>query len=115
MEIDDRFPTKLDAITDAPEPLRGALAERLPAETPIRLLVHAPGFTTLDEKTPSTVLAVTDSCWLVASERDQRSASVEMAGFENTLFPELTSILLSGQLKILFCKSRRVGGGSGEI
>jgi hypothetical protein len=54
------------------------------------------------QKTPSTVLAVADSCWLVASERDQRSASVEMAGFENTLFPELTSILLSGQLKIYF-------------
>jgi hypothetical protein len=51
------------AITDAPVPLRGALAERLPPETPIRLLGHAPGFSTLDEKIPATVLAVTERCW----------------------------------------------------
>ena len=102
MEIDDRFPTKLNTITDAPEPLRDVLAERLPPATPIRLLVHAPGFSTLDQKTPATVLAVTDSCWLVALERDEYSASLESASFPDTLFPELTSILLSGRLKIYF-------------
>ena len=29
MEIDIRFPTKLDSISDAPEPLRSALVEGL--------------------------------------------------------------------------------------
>jgi hypothetical protein len=106
MEIDDRFPTKLDTIDDAPEPLRSALAKILPPETSIRLLVHAPGFSTLDEKTPATVLAVTDSCWLVASELDERSAIVETARFSDTLFLELTSILLSSELKVYYAKDR---------
>jgi hypothetical protein len=31
IEIDNRFSTKLNVITDAPEPLRGALLESLPS------------------------------------------------------------------------------------
>ena len=54
MEIDIRFPTKLDAISDAPEPLRTALVESFSAEQPARLLVHAPAFSTMNEKTPAT-------------------------------------------------------------
>src|SRR4029077_2460322 len=56
MEIDTRFPTKLNAVSDAPEPLRSALVESLPSGEPVRLLVHAPAFTTEDEKSPATVL-----------------------------------------------------------
>src|SRR5215472_4234656 len=39
---DTRFATKLDSIDDVPEPMRGALVEKVPFHESIRLLVHAP-------------------------------------------------------------------------
>jgi hypothetical protein len=102
MEIDTRFPTKLNTVSDAPEPLRSALAESLPSGEPVRLLVHAPAFATDEEKSPATVLAVTNNGWLVASETEGGSAAVEKSDFSDTLFLELKSILLSGQLRISF-------------
>ena len=102
MEIDSRFPTKLDSVSDAPEPLRSVVEEGLASPKSVRLLVHAPAFSTVNEKSPATVLAVTDSGWLVASETDEGGASLEKANFSDTLFLELTSILLSGRLRICF-------------
>src|SRR6266478_6850445 len=102
MEIDTRFPTKLNTVSDAPEPLRSAFAESLPSGEPVRLLVHAPAFATEEEKSPATVLAVTNNGWLVASETEGGSAAVEKSDFSDTLFLELKSILLSGQLRISF-------------
>jgi hypothetical protein len=102
MEIDTRFPTRLHAVSDAPEPLRSALVESLPSEEPARLLVHAPAFAAGDEKSPATVLAVTNNGWLVASETEGGGAAVEKSNFSDTLFLELKSILLLGQLRICF-------------
>jgi hypothetical protein len=102
MEIDTRFPTKLNTVSDAPEPLRSALEESLPSGQPVRLLVHAPAFTTGDEKSPATVLAVTNNGWLVASETEDGGAAVEKSDFSDTLFLELKSVLLLGQLRISF-------------
>jgi len=100
MEIDTRFPTKLSTVSDAPEPLRGALVESLPSREPARLLVHAPAFAAGYEKSPATVLAVTNTGWLVASETEGGGAAVEKSNFSDTLFLELKSILLLGQLRI---------------
>jgi hypothetical protein len=102
MEIDARFPTKLDTISDVPEPFRSALAESLPSGESVRLLVHAPASTTGDQRSPATVLAVTNDGWLVASETEDGGATLEKADFSNTLFLELTTIFLLGQLKISF-------------
>jgi hypothetical protein len=102
MEIDPRFPTKLSTVSDAPEPLRSALAASLPSGESTRLLVHAPAFATGDEKTPATVLAVTNNSWLVASETEGDGAAVEKSKFSDTLYLELKSILLLGQLRICF-------------
>jgi hypothetical protein len=102
MEIDTRFPTRLQTISDLPEPFRSALAESLPSEKPVRLLVHAPPFATEDQRSPATVLAVTNDGWLVASETEEGGATLEKSDFSNTLFLELTSIFLFGQLKIFF-------------
>jgi hypothetical protein len=100
MEIDTTFPTKLDTVSDTPEPLRSALVESLPAGEPIRLLVHSPSFPTGDEKSPATVLAVTNSGWFVASETADGGATLEKSAFSEILFLELRSILLLGQLRI---------------
>jgi hypothetical protein len=61
IEIDTVLPTKLNVIGDAPEPFPGALRENISAENEVHLLLHAPSFATAREKTPATVLAVTNA------------------------------------------------------
>jgi len=102
MEIDTRFPIKLNTVSDAPEPLRSALAEGLPSGESVRLLVHAPTFTAEEEKSPATVLAVTNNGWFVASETGSGGATVAKSSFSDILFLELKSVLLSGRLRIFF-------------
>jgi hypothetical protein len=102
MEIDTTFPTKLDTVSDAPEPLRSALGESLLSGESLRLLVHSPAFPTGDEKSPATVLVVTNSGWLLASETEDGGTTVEKSEFSEVLFLELRSILLLGQLRISF-------------
>jgi hypothetical protein len=114
MDIDDRFPTKLESLDDVPVPFRRALKENIAADQSVRLLVHAPAFTSADELSPetmmagpptilapATVLAIVDDGWLVATEEED-SVEVEKCSFSDTLLLELTSILLSGELKIYF-------------
>jgi hypothetical protein len=102
MNVDDRFPTKLNAIHDAPEPFRSALVDNFPFQEPVRFLVHAPTFATDGSRSPATVLAIANTGWLVASEEEEGIVSVQECSFGDTLFLELTSILLWGQLKIHF-------------
>jgi hypothetical protein len=102
MNVDNRFPTKLNAIHDAPEPFRSALVDNFPSREPVRFLVHAPTFATEGSRSPATVLAIANTGWLVASEEEEGIVSVQKCSFGDTLFLELTSILLWGQLKIHF-------------
>jgi hypothetical protein len=68
----------------------------------VRLLLHAPAFSTAAVKSPATLLAVTSNGWFLTSETQEGGASVENCKFADTLILELTSILLLGQLKIYF-------------
>jgi hypothetical protein len=114
MDIDKNFPTKLHCIDDVPERFRGALNDRLSPSEHVQLLVYSPAFSTLEnldsESTPvipnrvlapATLLAITEKRWLVATEEED-GIKVEESSFVDTLFLELTSILLSGELKIYF-------------
>ena len=114
MDIDNRFPTKVERLDDVPEPFRRVLKEHIPVEQSVRLLIHAPAFSSADELSPetvmagppticapATVLAIVDNGWLVATE-EENSVEVEKCSVSDTLFLELTSILLSGELKIYF-------------
>jgi hypothetical protein len=104
MKTDTRFATKLDSVDDVPEPMRGALAEKVPSHEPIRLLVHSPDISTNEGESPisATLLAVTSERWLVVSGSEERNVSVEDCKFEDTLFLKLTSLILWGELKIHF-------------
>src|SRR6516165_2286893 len=123
VKTDTRFATKLDSIDDVPEPMRGVLVEKVPSHESIRLLVHAPDpgplrgkrrvcpprwsgmfVSTKQEESPisATLLAVTGEGWLVVSESEEGNVSVEDCKFEDTLFLELTSLILWGELKIHF-------------
>ena len=86
MEIDDRFPTKLPSVLDAPEPFRSALADSISSQESIRFLIHAPAFSTPGERTSATVLAVTDKGWLIVSETEDGGAHVEKSDFGDYTF-----------------------------
>lgn len=101
MEIDTRFPTKLNSVSETPDPFRAALTEVLPSGEPVRLLLFAPAFQTEDEKSPATVLAVTNAGWVVTLEAEG-GVAVEKSDFSDTLFIELTPVLLECQLRIFF-------------
>jgi hypothetical protein len=100
MDIDRNVPTKLNTIHEAPEPISRTLADHFPSQKCVRLLIYAPAATVGDAKSPATVLAVTDEGWLMASENDDGSVSVDKCSFSDTLFLQLTSIVLWGELKI---------------
>jgi hypothetical protein len=108
MGIDTTFPTKLETVSDVPEPLRNALLENLPSDELAWLLVHSPTFSTGEGKSPATVLAVTNNGWLVAAETEEGGAKLDKSNFEDILFLELRSILLLGQLKICFAPTSSI-------
>jgi len=99
------YPHKLKSILEAPEQFSEALRSHLSATDPFRLILYAPSASIEDGKVPATVLVVTDDGWLVASENQDGGISVEQCKFNDTLFLELTSIVLSGQLKIDFAST----------
>jgi hypothetical protein len=114
MDIDHNFPTKLFGVDDVPEPFRCALKDRLSPDERVQSLIYSPAFSTLEDLAresvpagvgksliPATVLAVTVDKWLVATEGED-GVVVEQSAFSDTLFLELTSILLSGELKIYY-------------
>jgi hypothetical protein len=59
---------------------------------------------TKQEESPisATLLAVTGEGWLVVSQSEEGNVSVEDCKFDDTLFLELTSLILWGELKIHF-------------
>ena len=97
------YSRKLESISEAPAPFSEALRSYLSATDNIRLSLYAPPIG--DETVPATVLVVTDEGWLVASENQDGGISVEQCKFNDTLFLELTSIVLWGQLKIDFAST----------
>jgi hypothetical protein len=104
MDIDDRFASKAAKVEETPEPFRHALLEHLSSDERVNLLLYGPAFSTMDLKMPATVLALTNRRWLVVSEEEDGSPAVDDCNFGDTLLLELTSVLLSWQLKIDFIK-----------
>jgi hypothetical protein len=99
------YPHKLKSILEAPEQFSEALRSHLSATDAFRLILYAPSASIGDEKVPATVLVVTDDGWLVVSENQDGGISGEQCKFNDTLFLELTSIVLWGQLKIDFAST----------
>ena len=114
MGIDKNFPTKLTCFDDVPEPFRSALKDRISPEEHVQSLIYSPVFSTLENLptdstpiapgrilAPASLLAVLKDRWLVATE-EVDGIKVDESSFAETLFLELTSILLSGELKVYF-------------
>jgi len=94
------YPHKLESILEAAEQFSEALRSHLSASDASRLILYAPCASVGEEKVPATVLVVSDDGWLLASENQDGDVSVEKCKFNDSLFLELTSIVLWGQLKI---------------
>lgn len=102
MNTDDRPDTRVAKLEEMPDPLGGAVRERLTPGSSIRLLAFSSSQTSLGVRSPATLLAVTDCRWLLASDDDDGRVTVDECTYDDTLLVELTEILLYGRLKIDF-------------
>ena len=103
MSSETGFPEQMSGIGRLREPFRTAFASEIGRGEPIRALIYSPPFSTASFKAVASVTAITASRWVIAWEQD-RQIWMEAAEFSDTLFIELTIILLYGQLKIDFLK-----------
>jgi hypothetical protein len=102
MDIDDRFAGRANHVEDLPEPFRSTLLERLSPQDSIHVLAFNPWRTRQGVRSPGTLLALTDSRWLVVSDDETGMATAVECAYDDTLLVELSEILLRGQLKIDF-------------
>jgi hypothetical protein len=100
METNLDYPRKLESISEAPKQFSEALGSHFSETDTFRLLLHAPPSSVGDEVVSATALVITEIGWVLASENPNGGISVEQCAFSDTLFLELTSIVLWGQLKI---------------
>jgi hypothetical protein len=68
----------------------------------IKLLVFGPAQRLLDRVLPATLLAILDRDWILAIGAEASQPEVSRCGFANTLFVEMTEVLLYGLLRIDF-------------
>jgi hypothetical protein len=100
MNIDPNEPTRLSTIDEAPETFARTFRDSFPSLKTGRLLIYAPGVTVEDVKLAATLLVVTDDGWILGSENANGSVSLDKCSFSETLFIQVTSIVLWGSLKI---------------
>jgi len=98
----DRFARRLETVDETPEPFRSPLVSELSSEDSVQLLVFGPRSESFGDFSPGTVLAITSRRWIVVSEQQRGGVTVVSSNFANTLFVELTIVLLFGKLRIAF-------------
>jgi hypothetical protein len=103
MSSETGFPEKMGGLGHLREPFRSAFRSEIGPGEPIQALIYSPPFSTASFKAAGSVMAVTADRWVIAWEED-RQVWMEAADFSDTLFLELTVILLYGQLKVEFLK-----------
>lgn len=113
--LDDRFPSRLTALEEVPEPLRGAVCGLRPAPDRFRLLLFGPASRLAGQRASASLLAITDTGWLLARDAENGRATVAQGDFANTLRVELTCILLYGRLRIDFAVAGRADSTFAEF
>jgi hypothetical protein len=98
MSTDEIYSEELE-IASVHEPFRTALLGALKDREGSRKLLYSPSFSTIGFTAPASLLAITDERWLVIVE-EESEPYVAHAIFDDTLFIELSIILLNGQLKL---------------
>lgn len=108
--IDERFPSRLASLDEAPEPLRTAMAARLPPHAAPNAILFAPLSPPLSDA--ATLLVVLPGCWLLASFDGKGAVVVHASDYAGTLAVELTVLLLQGRLTLHFAENGAANSAS---
>jgi hypothetical protein len=81
---------------------QAALDRNLPPNEAVHYLIFSPEFTSATTRHLASVLCITDRRWLIALAEPHGVVTAQTASFDETLFVELTIILLHGKVKIDF-------------
>ena len=98
------FSERLKSLEAAREPFRKALQTYLNQAGQPDLLISSPGNEIANIVTPASVLAVFDNRWIQVEENSFGGTSTTQVDFANTLWVELTAILLYGRLSITYAR-----------
>jgi hypothetical protein len=101
----DRFATELQALEEAPEPLRSVLQKTMFRVGEPRFLLLNPGRKVPGQVSPASLLALSEHEWLLAMGPGETESSVVGAPFADTLLVELMVVLLQGRLQIDYATS----------
>lgn len=99
-----RFPQRLNTVDDLREPLRPLLQQSLPANACVHILVDSPPSETERAQHGHVILAVTTQGWTWLEEPKHGGFVVHTCDFARTILVEMTSVLLTGVLRIVFVK-----------
>jgi hypothetical protein len=89
-------------LDEVPPLFEAALDCNLPPNEAVHHLIFSPEFTSATTHHPASVLCVTDRRWLIALAEPHGVVTAQTATFDETLFVELTIILLHGKVRIDF-------------
>jgi hypothetical protein len=103
MPDEDRFSFQIGTVDEAAEPFRAALKQTLADEGVIRLLIYTPP-DVYREKHGALVLAVTTDGWFCFEKSKRGAVAVSRCDFARTILVQMTSVLLSGTLRIDFAE-----------
>lgn len=98
------FPERLTNLEAARDPFRQALHEALGAADDGDLLIYTPADENAQANTPAGVLAVTSTGWLWIEETVSGGTATTAVDFAQTLWVELTGLLLYGSLTIAYAE-----------
>jgi hypothetical protein len=100
----DRFPVQLADIDACPERFRASLRNAVDQSETVKTLIYCPPYATGRLPLPGSVLCVTDRQWVIVHDAKRNHVVVKQALFDDTLFVELTIVLLYGRLRADFAK-----------
>lgn len=100
MSFVDRFPFRVADIDHCLDRFRDSLREPVAVTDNISQIIYSPAFVAGKASLPGSVLCVTGRHWVIVRETRRGGVVVEKAEFAETLFVEVTLILLYGQLRI---------------
>ena len=96
----DRFPFRVANVDHCPDRFRDLLRAAVDVTDNIFQIIYSPAFAAGKAYLPGSVLCVADRRWVIVHETRRDRVVVEKAGFDETLFVEVTVMLLYGRLKI---------------
>ena len=106
-----RFPFKVQDVDHCPDPFQDSLRRAVTSADNVSEIIYSPSFVGGKASLPASVLCLSNRQWVIVHKADKRALEVAQAGFTDTLFVELTVVLLYGKLRIGYAGKDRSGSG----